>query len=79
LNNNKLKQIQIEITKIKILQLNNNELNRIQINSLTNLKELQLENNELESIAAATNISFGLYCMFDSLLTFQNGQAYVSF
>jgi hypothetical protein len=31
------------------------------------------------TLAAATNISFGMYCMFDSLLTFQNGQAYVSF
>ena len=30
-------------------------------------------------LAAATNISFSLFCMFDSLLTFQNGQAYVSF
>lgn len=31
------------------------------------------------ALTAATNISFGMYCMFDSLLTFQNGQAYVSF
>ena len=35
--------------------------------------------SKFNNLAAATNISFGLYCMFDSLLTFQNGQAYVSF
>ena len=34
---------------------------------------------KFNALAAATNISFGMYCMFDSLLTFQNGQAYVSF
>ena len=31
------------------------------------------------ALTAATNISFGLYCMFDAELTFNNGQAYISF
>ena len=31
------------------------------------------------TLTAATNISFGLYCMFDAELTFNNGQAYISF
>ena len=31
------------------------------------------------TLAAATNISFGLYCMFDAELTFANGQCYISF
>ena len=34
---------------------------------------------KFNNLAAATNILFGMYFMFDSLLTFQNGQAYVSF
>ena len=34
---------------------------------------------KFNNLAAATNISFSQYCMFDSLLTFQNGQCYVSF
>jgi hypothetical protein len=29
---------------------------------------------KFNTLGAATNISFGMYCMFDSLLTFQNGQ-----
>ena len=35
--------------------------------------------NTLGAAGSVTNISFGMYCMFDSLLTFQNGQCYVSF
>jgi hypothetical protein len=31
------------------------------------------------TLQAATNISFGLYCMFDAELTFANGQCYISF
>jgi hypothetical protein len=31
------------------------------------------------ALTAATIISFGLYCMFDAELTFNNGQAYISF
>ena len=34
---------------------------------------------KFSALAAATNISFGLYCMFDAELTFSNGQAYISF
>ena len=31
------------------------------------------------ALTAATTISFGIYCMFDAELTFNNGQAYISF
>lgn len=31
------------------------------------------------ALTAATTISFGLYCMFDAELTFNNGQCYISF
>jgi hypothetical protein len=31
------------------------------------------------ALTAATTISFGMYCMFDAELTFNNGQCYISF
>jgi hypothetical protein len=31
------------------------------------------------TLANATTISFGMYCMFDAELTFNNGQCYISF
>ena len=34
---------------------------------------------KFNALTAAVNISFSQFCMFDSLLTFQNNQAYVSF